>query len=563
MSDVPERRADEIHSGGKGPAPGRFLPGMLALLLASLSLSAVLVTAFEAGFYMSVLIALILAVPLGVAVFGFVWWTHLRWPLLAGGIGLLAGAVAYLGQYHLWFVWQFGSELWHRIDTLPDIIHLRMLTDSSTSSATPAAEADVSPVENWVFFGLELMFMAGAGGLVGFLAAKRPWCGRCGRWAERTVVALPRDLADGIATAEDDALLEGLAECGPFARPVSPGDRQYVAVALEKCPSPACGTAALSIRRIGFGGGIGQMQTYDMALGNQLRPRRPLTPADLRQLAPMFGDQALAEEAPNESPAVSPTGAAATIDELHGANANRIMTVGGSFRVMVSELGLAAVGFAGFLGGLALLAATEEEQGVPAWQWAWRLAIMIAGFVSMLAWLGVTIFRANTFGNRFIRRRLFEMIERRPDALVRPGDEGARLVELVPLEKINKLQLDDADDVGLLRFDADRGALLFEGDRTRRVIPVEAIDDVVYHAHTEVQSQFHSSVRHLCVLVLQTPEGQRRWPFALREPWVKGADRLNFVETLMGLLYEAGATMRVHESEGEPDEQPGPAARGG
>jgi hypothetical protein len=115
-----------------------------------------------------------------------------------------------------------------------------------------------------------------------------------------------------------------------------------------------------------------------------------------------------------------------------------------------------------------------------------RLAAMspatLLGLISVGVGLGffpvaIVPFLRNPFclSAAYLRRRAVREVARRPEAMVDPGSTDAMFVEIVPRKNWGKVMVESASDVGFLRVDENRREILFEGDKDRYRIPVEAI----------------------------------------------------------------------------------------
>ena len=262
-----------IRSGGGGPNLARLVITVPGLLLLSSAVAAALRRVDPDGLAFKIIVAFAALLIVGGGVYAVVRFARLRRPLAAGTLGAAAGIIASVG--------------------LP-------------LSLPTTGEGHV---------GLAINATALAVGCfaVGRVAARRPWCGGCGRWAERRLIALPPDAADSLVAAQrDGSLINELAGLAPIARPLTVSDRRYLAVGLERCDTPRCGSAALSFRDVRFGGGVGQMQQYDLAIGRSPIPRVPLDRHELAQLAGVFGVVEPADDVPDTPRRAG--GAVATIE---------------------------------------------------------------------------------------------------------------------------------------------------------------------------------------------------------------------------------------------------------
>jgi hypothetical protein len=105
-------------------------------------------------------------------------------------------------------------------------------------------------------------------------------------------------------------------------------------------------------------------------------------------------------------------------------------------------------------------------------------------FLPVLIGLAVTAGLGWFLGGRMLRkpwsscylfRKTQAELERRRHALVNPHHPEAIFVEVIPRRNWRQIALQNADDVGFLRLDAEGCRLLFEGDNQRYRIPVLAV----------------------------------------------------------------------------------------
>ena len=519
MPAEPASEIARLRVGGNGPRPALAAIGLALLLLATIAAAALLAGAFIAGLGLPMIGAFFATAAVGGTTFGLVRLARLRRPILAALLGGLAGLIAHLGQFHLWAAWTFGPEFLPRLDLLPEVIRLRMASDTITATPGPIDDdASPTPGLNWVFFSLDLAILTIGSGAAGFVAARRAWCERCGRWASSTTMSLPAEAADAVRAAlAGDPPMADLAKLARYA--VSPHMAQSAGLrlTLDRCETVDCVRPA-ELRM--------KVPLFASGAKEEAGLRRDLTHEEARQLAPLFGDAPDAQP----TPAASNDAGVATVERLEGATVGRVTKGWGAAVVGAADILPMLLGLAGSFGGLGLMvliSGRADEGRAATWEWVAGGMFLVIAVLWAIASVVIQLWWPNSFGNRTLGRRLRESIERRPDAIVLPSDPLARVAEIVPLESVGRLT-QKTEDVGLVVVDSARRELRFEGDTSRRRVPAEAIVGAEHATYTEASSQFTTTTHHFCVLTVRTPDGERRWPFRLREPWRRDAPRAAF-----------------------------------
>jgi hypothetical protein len=98
-----------------------------------------------------------------------------------------------------------------------------------------------------------------------------------------------------------------------------------------------------------------------------------------------------------------------------------------------------------------------------------------AGVLLFIAYCVYESFLIGHFPARCYLRWLRERVDRRTDPVVAADDPDAFFVQIIPREKWTVAMGENAGDVGLLRVDARRGELRYEGDLERWVVLAESI----------------------------------------------------------------------------------------
>ncbi|MEM9367375.1 MAG: hypothetical protein AAGD07_15395 [Planctomycetota bacterium] len=154
------------------------------------------------------------------------------------------------------------------------------------------------------------------------------------------------------------------------------------------------------------------------------------------------------------------------------------------------------------------------------------------------------------------RRRLAS----RGDAWVVPHDVHARVVELVPRDRWNKMKLETATDIMLMRMDSD--GIVMEGDRRRYAFTPESILSAMPY-QTSVPGSF--TTLYSAVMYVRTPQGPIEIPLFYRDMDLgqlrssrRRADRDRLVEAINAIArgneYQEPETPLIAEVIDEPEE---------
>lgn len=278
---------------------GQFLLAAGATLLFAGLLAVALAALFQAGLYFAFWAPLLAALLLSGLLFWSVRISHCRSRSLAALIGILATLTLYLGQYHADMVMRVGAGAAHRLDLLPRYIAWRKSVEKHDRGRNPR-DANAAPdkheiVTNWVFFSLELSMVSFAVVGAGLAASGRPYCNHCRKWMRRDADFLPAGIAPALVQAvERDRLgdLLDLPSNAPGAR------RRYTVVTVSWCPPvagrPSLCPAFLSVKSVKYGGGVGQLNQIDLAIGRTSLRMHPLTEQQIAELRPRFPEMSKA-----------------------------------------------------------------------------------------------------------------------------------------------------------------------------------------------------------------------------------------------------------------------------
>jgi hypothetical protein len=196
-----------------------------------------------------------------------------------------------------------------------------------------------------------------------------------------------------------------------------------------------------------------------------------------------------------------------------------------------------------FFGGLGLVAwagSMLSDAASPGEKFAASGALGV-GILCMVAGITVALRNPSYLANRYLQKRLRHELARRPKRLVNPDNPEALFVEIVPKANWGRLMLDHASDVGLLLLNQDQRELLFEGDRERLRIPIDALTSCGFEEF--VYSQGHSTIRYYYVVLrIESPTQFWEAPLRLRTGAGLGARKR---KKEMTLLFDRVQQMRA------------------
>jgi hypothetical protein len=485
---------------------GHFLPLALLVLVVATGLAFGLHFAYARGFYFVVLVPLLAAIILACFELLAITRGRCRSPGVGALLGLVAGVILYLGYYYIGMVSLLGPQSALKPQLFPRYLDLCMRTQAigeergprgNQQGARPNFDVVIldnklflvnkgkNPAFNWFTFGFEHLFVLLATVGAGFIRARQPYCENCGRWKKQELGFLVRGQGKRVVSALDSG---NLAEVAQMPAAVIKFRSAYTALAVEYCPS-AEGQARscpvyFSVKEVWRGGGLGQFQQFDVALGRMLIRRMVLNADETQALAAKFPSLASIAEIPI---AISrDTGlprprlgiGLAEIQPVTPPYDRKIMTT----QTLIIGIMLTLLPLLMFIGGSAgvgfgfykWISSDDPNQKKPE---DIPLYISMIGFGAVLGSAGGYLSLRNTtyLANRYLRSHARNEVRMRPDPLVNPDDPAAIFVEIVPRAHWGKAMLDTATDVGWILVDEVRHELLFEGDRERYRIPAGAI----------------------------------------------------------------------------------------
>lgn len=497
-------------------APQRYQPSgridiirsvpWLVLLGVGIVLCATLLTiAFNMGLYiviaMPVLASMLLALPI-LWLIGHGHWRN-RW--LAVVVAVLAAEAVYVGQYQTDLVWKTGLASVTRLDLLPEYLMFRMDTDVSRPSYIPESKVDKAPstsnsVKNWVTFAAESFLVVMFPVAFAWTRAQRPFCESCKKWMRQAKAGYPLELASTMMSLIDAAKWNEIIELPQISLQQGKSATLLVAAYCDASRPSADASCPIYLSLLPTNA-VGSMRPSSHEDTHRAPvPDRRLSPADAAGLVPVFPELKDGADAESVRQVES-----SLIEKKERDQASRRSLLNGE-RILIEELSddssprvrgalqtikaifLATMPLIWLLGGIGLfilgfiLAWPIIDPATTFVVWEAcpdfiAYGTLIVGVLSAgFGWYQATRRMTSSY-DRYVYKRLCEMIERRPDRIVSPGEAGAHFIQSMPLELWQQFQMGSRPDFGLLRFDIERGLILFEGDHRRMTIPARALAD--------------------------------------------------------------------------------------
>ena len=476
----------------------RFSPLLLLALLASALGAGLLYLLLTWGFYFIIIVPVIFGLGVAALMNLTVAKGHCRSRFVGGLAGLVCGVVLYLGYYYVGMLAMIGTENAARIDFLPEYISFRLNSDVSRDSHSPARdENQPAPRAGRFFlnvfaFGAEFIgiMVLTAGG--GFRRARKPYCEGCKRWMERELTQFDPEKASVLIDAIKNGSAPSLA--GLCAAPAFPSVPNTT-LAVEFCPSVkegglrSCPVFA-SVKSITANAKGATLDAFESSQGKVLARAIQFNEDEVLALLPRFpifestsgmtAASALQQLRVPPPPAVTAPAMVASIMPVDPEHAGRVLTRKAklmitAFSLLMLVMMFSGVGLMAWGGTTAFPDKKDGGEDVSPSRKILGFALLGVGGMLCMGGLGFLMFDASFLGNRYLKKLLKHELSSRPLPLVEPEDASALFVEIVPKANWGKLQLDNASDIGLLRVDAQRREILFEGDRERYRIPAAAL----------------------------------------------------------------------------------------
>lgn len=415
-----------------------------------------------------------------------VWYGRWRNPAMSAALSLACSLIGYAGYYHLDQCVRWGAP-WRAVDRLPQYITFRVATDQwdhqaghTVLVALPMAPGvqPVAPVVNvaWLsthglHFAWELGIIALAGGVSGWFFATLPFSERRNCWMRSELCWIDAATTQSLLVALANRSIDQWAESRPRKTSYHPNHTKLLIWFMPAAAGEEFDVEAYI--RVGSGPYY-RLEPHEAAALVVLIP-------GIQQIAGAT-KETLAEEAKREIGA-----ATARIELVPPPFAGRAVTSGTrQCADLVSEgvqFFIPVLGMLLTIGAVFALALLQQAGLVgPALDWAAIVLLLVGAVLSAFA-CRYTFDPKNGFvprrQTRYERQRLTMAIASRTDALVQADDSRAIFVAMLPRqhwESQRSAPLGEFDH-GLVRVDAERRQVLFEGDRERYVIPAAAILD--------------------------------------------------------------------------------------
>ncbi len=499
----------------------RFFILSLLTLASALFMAFLLDQAFVHNVYYIILMPILAALgvlPFLLSAIGF---GHCRNRLFALVLAIIASIVVYIGSYEFGLIREIGFENVREIQLLPSYIHYRMQTDVSEDHPGLNRDQSPEPGMNWFKLALEQLCVMALLVPAAYRRADRAFCEKCKRWKSRALAFFPSGSGKTIGPLVATGQFETLAQM-PKAN-LGPRDRRYTGLAVEYCrPDPdgnLC-SAVVCVREVKHGGGVSGGSMFDWSIGRNVAPRYELTADELGPLRRILPELAAivpgplppVEETQRTTPPPLPVrGAIAQILAVPDRFAGQILTK--PFIILGNVLALTPLLL--MFGGVALaiwsLVHLDAHKDEAMW-----IAIAIAGGLVTAASAFLGLRNPGLIPNRLLERRARSFLDQRVERFFKVDDPAAVFVEVVPRAHWGKAMLETATDVGLLKIDPARKAVLFEGDRERWNIPAAAIAHVSAEPATAGAGTAGEIRYYMTVIIAQTSEGLREFSFARR-----------------------------------------------
>jgi hypothetical protein len=451
---------------------------IIGLACTSIAVSAFYFTLLSHGWY---IVALSIVIPV-MASCGFIRWairySHCRNRVLAATLGICCGLAGYIGHFHIDQCVRWGAP-WAAVDRLPGYLAFRMETDQWTwfskgAILTPQVPAaGVQPAAwpslegraawNWRLFLLETLGVVLAPLATALHGAGRPYSERWRRWCDSESIFVEKKAIPALRKALDNGTLEKWVESAPkLVSSRQPHGKLTLWYAPSNDPDEGMTDVLLAVND-----------------GPRLRLKSKEASAFLNLVPAMrvstgmkvTGDQPNLRHYDTK---------VAHIWRVPKSSRKKRLRLGHEMRKIWKGLRIALPTCALFLVLIGGTWCLHEWVVKPGLAGRWILPTFIA-------LIGVPL--AIKIGKRLAFQRLWQThlddaqhallqtIAARHDALVRANDPKAIYAEMLPrrLWESGRNIAPTESNEGLMRFDENRRAVLFEGENERFILPADSI----------------------------------------------------------------------------------------
>jgi hypothetical protein len=414
--------------------------------------------------------------------------------------GILAGSITYFSYYQFHLAGFIGFENVHRVDLLPDWVHLRVMTDQQKDVAAgdkPAPKIRDAAVDTgfrWMFFAMDLILAIVPGAAAGWSCASKPFSERYRRWMTSYTMRIAPESADAIAAALADGRTSGLAELvlPPGAVPSATSSE----LRFDYLPDVVDADVFLSV-------------SHMIPQGKNRPPRRQvlldrglLTADEAAVLGPAARLPRTGEATRTQSAAIGDH-LSGLVSPLPEGEAGQVNTRGFIWRAGALQLSplLLAIAFAATFGWLAYAHWDDWDQATLTATIAIAAAIPLGLLVYLIRY-------EHYLPGIYYHKRTMAVLRNRGDSFVDADDPDAVFVEVIPRANWARLMAQNARDVGLMKVDERKRVILFEGDRERWVIPAESILSCEVEEFTELGMEENKYNLHAVVVLVANIGGQ-------------------------------------------------------
>jgi hypothetical protein len=444
-----------------------FLPLALAVLVSAVAMAWVLAFAFRLGFYLVIVAPLIAGGLVGIVLNMAVSLGHCRNRYVAAAVGILAGGLLYLGYYQFDLARFIGMNNVQRVDFLPRYVWFRLQHDQirpvhGVGAGAVRENTIVDRCFNGVFFLLELGMACGIPLGIGWKRSQRTYSEAHESWLDSHSIHCSPESGIALVQALQQQDLAGFTAA--LAPANSPAVDHHAELTIEYLRGEADSPVYLSAALVRPPIKKGKLPTREM-----LAQHWELTNAESGALAgtfdipgAAFGSGASRAPAADESALLSGRVIALPVDPEQ-----RVLSRRNHWRVLPLALSPLVLGIGG---GIGLFAYAYLSQGDNL-DWMLGIPCFLGGFALMFGSLVYMACYGDYLPSRFFYRRSLAAIRERPDAVVDTDDPDAVYIQVIPRAHWGKVMMENATEIGLLKIDEQRDALLYEGDCERWVIP--------------------------------------------------------------------------------------------
>lgn len=474
---MPPLNERERYVSDMGVMPAGFPMLICGAIGAALGIGFVLSLLFQWGWYFIVLVPMVLALALGGILHLLVAGARCRNHWVAGILGVLAGAMAYLSYFYFDMQPLLPPPLQNRVELLPEYIIHRMANDVQEDVGKPKI-GQKKPVAflNWMMFVMELSCFVVIPGTMGWNRARRAYSRDLRRWAHKEEVQTAPFYSENLVAAwQQNELARGLLDAPPIGQPQQ--SCKFIAEWFnDPDASPLDHPVYASIEDHYRAWGLQTMRRnvirqIELTTAEVLSLRASL-PKLATKLDVIHPELQIAPAAVVTAPATNNEASqVATVTPV--AEPFRQLVRNGAYAWHINLRDIIPVFY--FLGGIGLIALGawlgSKEQIVLC------VLLVLAGIAGFVWGTYTSQLCISVYGNIWALSRLRTEFAKRPKILVDLDDPDIKFVSLIPRESFVKIKWTMSSDLLLMKIDTDRNEIRMEGDSDQYVIPGGSIAD--------------------------------------------------------------------------------------